>query len=219
LIDAAIQETLRSIQRAEATGSMDFLRLVDKLRQDVVLAVAQSEISPYTMGQVKAQITGILETYQSRFGDLLSTNQHRLFIKGLQLVDRAVGGADLRLAVPYLSEQTLGQVQRYGAELITGLMDYARQRISSEVSLAVLGQKPVEDVIKAIGRNLDDASVFGTVAARADIIFRTEVNRISNLATVERINQAKGQIPDLQGRTGVRNRRPTRPDASRGGSG
>jgi hypothetical protein len=193
-----ILDALAGIRQAENSGATEFLALVDKLRREVVLAIVQNNLSPVTMATVKGQVSSILQVYQTRFEALLSDNQRRMFVKGLTVVDKAVDAAGLHLSIPFLSERTLGQVQSYGAELISGLTDYARQRITSEISLAVLGQKSVDQVIQAIGTNLDNPSVFGSIANRADIIFRTEVARISSLATIERIDQAKTQIPDLQ---------------------
>lgn len=140
----------------------------------------------------------IIERYRSGMSEHLSINQRRLFVKGIQMLDAALKAGDVSIAVPYVSEQLLEQAREFGADLITGITDGARRNVAQQIDLAVLGQKPVNDVVKEIGRNLNDASVFGTVARRAETIFRTEVGRIGNMATLQRMKQVTAQVPDLQ---------------------
>ena len=78
-----------------------------------------------------------------------------------------------------------------------GLTNNALQNINNELDLAVLGQKSASEVIANIGKNLDDPSVFGTLAKRAQVIFQTEVKRIQNITTSDRISQSLQQVSDM----------------------
>ena len=203
---AAIQKAnMAYIQKAAqlaGSGGGDIRKIIDAWRQRVILTLVEAgEVSPLTGDLIKQRVNQINEEFKQKLESSLSENQRRLFVKGIQIVDKALEAGNIRAAMPYLSEQKLGFLQRYGAEHIKGLTDLARTKIATEIDLAVLGQKPQQDVINAIGKKLgDDASVFGTVQKRAEVIAMTEVNRINQMATVDRLKQAVGQVPDLKKR-------------------
>jgi uncharacterized protein with gpF-like domain len=100
--------------------------------------------------------------------------------------------------IPHLSNTVLEEVRRYSASLITALSGDARARIASTIDLAVLGQKSAVEAAVEIGRNLNDASVFGTIRRRAEIILRTEVNRMQATATAARMDQHHKSVPDMK---------------------
>lgn len=202
---AAIQKAneayIRKAQQLAASGGGDIRKIVDAWRQRVVLVLVEAgEVSPLTGDVIKQRINDINEQFRQKLEPVLSENQRRLFIKGIQLVDKALEAGNIRTAMPYLSEQKLQRLNQYGAEHIKGLADYAKSKIAQEIDLAVLGQKPQQQVIEAIGRKLDSASVFGTIARRAEVIVKTEVNRINQMATADRLKQVSGQVTDLKKR-------------------
>lgn len=197
-IERITKDALKQISQLKGDSTKEFVSIVDKMRQEVILAIAESgEINPITSSVLKQRMEQITKDYEAKFEQALSDNQRRLFIKGIQLVDKTVKAGDIMMGVAYLSEQKLELLKGYNAELVKGITDTARQRIAQEIDLAVLGQKPAGDVIRAIGRNLKDPSVFGTIAKRAEVIHRTEVNRIQEIGTADRIKQVSQQIPDL----------------------
>lgn len=197
-IDAQIRSILKTMDGIEDSGVKALIQKLEKLRHVIVQTIVETgELDANTSGRLKREIVEVMEQYRPGIEELLTSNQRRLFIKGIQMIDTVAKSADLTIAIPYLSEQVLDQVKEYSSDLVTGLTDYARRQITTQIDLAVLGQKPVNDVIKAIGQNLSDPSVFGTTAKRAEAIFRTEVNRIANISSVRRMNQVQNQIPDL----------------------
>lgn len=197
-IERITREALRQIDQMKAESTKEFLAIVDKMRQEMILAVAQaSEVNPVTSPGLKSAIERITREYETKFGAALTENQRRTFVKGIQVVDKTVKAGDIMLAVPYLSEQKLELLKGYNAELVKSITETARQKIAQEIDLAVLGQKPAGDVIAAIGKNLNSPSVFGTIAKRAEVIHRTEVNRIQEIATADRMKQVAIQVPDL----------------------
>ena len=191
---------LRRMDELERAGLKDIRSQINSFRQEVVLTLTEygDEITSSDLSGLKSRFDALAEKYNGPLTETLTENQRRLFVKGIQTVDDALESANLRVALPYLSEQTLNVAQEFGADLVTGLTDYSRSQITKQVRLGVMGQKPVSDIIKEIGRNLKNPSVFGTVGARAEAIFKTEVNRIANLASTERLEQAATQVTDLQ---------------------
>lgn len=197
-IDNEIKSALGAIDEAEKIGVNQFLKAVDTMREKILIAILEQDINPMTIEQIKSRINGITDTFNAQFKDLLSENQRRQFIRGIQVVDRAISSGNLRQAVPYLDEKLLNTLRNYGANLITNLTDDARKKIAQAIDLASMGEKPTWSTIREIGRNLKDPSIFGTIARRAETIMRTESMRISQLATVERIKQYQATIPDLK---------------------
>ena len=175
-----------------------FLADFDELRRQVVLDVAEhGQIDASSISQIRERVLSRIDQFLPRIQQHLSENQRRAFTRGIKTVDDALASSDIRVAVPFISETLLDQVKTYGADLVTGLTDYARKRIKDEMTLSMLAQKPVNDTIKAIGKSLTSPSVFGTVANRARTIFVTETSRISNYAAFERMKQVKEQVPEL----------------------
>jgi hypothetical protein len=177
----------------------DFLGIVNQMREQVILAIVQGgELDVLTVRQLKYRLAEIQRTYTERFQQFMSENQRRMFVKGIQVVDKAIETGSILKAVPYLSENTLNQAQLFSATLVTNLTAEAIQRVSTQLDLAVLAQRPAIQVVQEIGRNLNDASVFGTIRRRAEIIYRTEVNRIQSMASDERMRQFARTVPDLK---------------------
>jgi hypothetical protein len=201
-IQKANQQYIRRAEQLAGSGGGDIRKIVDDWRQRIIMLLVEAgEVSPLTSDVIKQRVNQINEDFKQKLEGSLSENQRRLFVKGIQIVDKALEAGNIRAALPYLSEQKLGFLQRYGAEHIKGLTEFARTKIATEIDLAVLGQKPQQDVINAIGKRLgDDASVFGSVQKRAEVIAMTEVNRINQIATADRLKQAAGQVTDLKKR-------------------
>ena len=194
-----IRNSLKLVNNLSNLSAKDFMRAVDEWRQKVILTVLETgDLNPITQDVIKQKIVEVNRQFEQKFEEQLSENQRRLFVKGIQTVDNALKGGNIQSAVPFLSEQKLEALKRYGAEHIKALTETARHRIAQEIDLAVLGQKSQQDLIEAIGRNLKSSSVFGTLAKRAEVIVKTEVNRINQIASADRLKQTSEQIKDLR---------------------
>jgi hypothetical protein len=201
MIKPNIDEFNRLINKIEETGVSQVQGIIEKWRRSVVYEIANS-------GNLDALSTEVLlnklkflnQSAQRELTGKLTENQRRLFIKGLQSVDKYLESGKLSVGLPYLSEHKLEQLQRYSADLVTGIIAEAQKNIGVQVSLGVMGQKSKDEIIQSIGSNLEDPSVFGTIAKRAQVVFQTEVKRTQNIATNDRIKQAATQIKDLKKR-------------------
>lgn len=192
------KELEQVISKLEANANSELLKKINTWRKSVVYELANAgKLDVLTLETLKLRINALNDTVKMELTKLLSDNQRRLFIKGLQLVDKILDKGGIFTAVPYLDERRLQHLQNYSADLITGLTEEAKKSINTEIQLGVLGQKSSTDITKAIGSNLTDASVFGTIAKRASIIYQTELKRIQNQSTIDRMKQVKGQVPDM----------------------
>ena len=197
-IEEVVRGILREIDLVKKNGMKDVLHLVDELRRGTVIALGDADVlTPSIADTVRARIAELIHQFEERVLVKMNEYQRRSFVRGIQLVDKSISAGNVRFAVPYLSQQTLEYLRNYNASLIKGISDLARERISQEITLGVLGQKPATDIIKAIGKNLDSPSVFGTISKRAETIYRTEIDRAHNLASQNRIKQIAPQLGDL----------------------
>ena len=88
--------------------------------------------------------------------------------------------------------------QRATVDLITDLGKDAAQNIKRQILLGANGGKTPFEVIEEVGRNLDDPSVFGTIANRAEVITRTEIGRVQSIATQVRQEEAAKVVEGLK---------------------
>ena len=198
-LDAQIRQTLRLARQFENAGAKEVKAILDQLRRQIVIRIVEAgEISPSLAAQIKEEVDRLMQQFSARLSQQMSANERRLFIKGVQSVDAAIKGAGLVVALPFVSEQILTTLAAYNADLITGVLEPARMAIRREIALGVMGQKPVTEIVKAIGRNLTSPSVFGTLYKRALAIYKTEMHRVQNEGANTRMTQAQQRVPDLR---------------------
>ena len=86
----------------------------------------------------------------------------------------------------------------FSAELITDITDETRNKINEQIRLGALGGKSPRQVMQEITRILGfkGRTVVGGIAARAETIARTEINRAYNVAAQ---SQAEASLVDVPG--------------------
>lgn len=87
-------------------------------------------------------------------------------------------------------------------ELIAGLTDWTTSRIMGEVRRGVLGVQSQMDTIKAIAHRLDEDGAplpraFHSVMHRAEVITRTETNRIGAAVQIQAAKDVEAATPGL----------------------
>ncbi len=200
-IERNIAAVMRDIDQRRNAGLREFRRMVDELRRQVVLAIVQdARLDQGMLDSIRGTLDQIMRTYNERIQQLMTEEGRRQFTRGIRVVDEAIRGAQLTVAMPYLSETVLDQAKEFRAELVTNLTNDTRSKVTEELQLAVLGQKPESDVVKAVGKNLRDPSIFGSVWARAQVIYNTEMARMQNVATERRLTQAAERHPGMKKR-------------------
>jgi hypothetical protein len=194
----ALEDIQSIIDQISKSGDAEIQQVVNEWRRQVVLMIAENEpLDTLTNEMLKARLNALSYQVRQNLVKRMTDNQRRLFVKGIQTVDKIIKEKGISHAVPFLSERKLEMLQKYSAEQVKGLTDNALRSITNELDLAVLGQKSASEVIANIGKNLNDASIFGTIAKRAQVIFQTEVKRIQNITTSDRISQSLQQVNDM----------------------
>lgn len=157
--------------------------------------------------------------FAARFGVALSEMQTEAARLGSELVigPLEAAGVQLDMGPAGLSGEAAMMLSTFRADLVQGITDEARRRISGEVASVVGGAKTPFEAMTAVGRNLTERNHFTTIAARARAIVTTEIGRAQAISTqgeMRRLQQT--EIPELRKRwlsSHVRDFRQTHLDA------
>lgn len=193
------------VKKADALDDIAVRRVMRILRDArgrvAAALVDASGFDLFHLNNIMDAITGAFEIFTRQYAIIMTEGQLTAFQTGIDLVDDPLiaGGLGSRVAaMPQLGELQLGIMQGFSADLITNLEKDALARINTQLQLSMLGEQTPFQAMKAIGRNLKDPSTFRTIAGRAEAITRTEINRVLNLTTEKRQEQAAEVLPRLK---------------------
>lgn len=207
---ARVQAIIRDVNDLTEDAVRRALDLAEETRRRVLAQLADLPPEAFTARHLAAlkeglerSIAELVRRYQTDVAGLLE-RAHELGIDlaedPLKAAAAAAPGAAIA-AVPGLVPRNLLEVlQGYSADLVTNLGAEARRRINGVISQAALGTVQPFDAMQQIAGALPDRSVFKTVAARAEAIYRTEVNRVFSVAAQARMNQMAERLPRLKKR-------------------
>lgn len=196
--DLAEAQVLRALGLAEQTRAQILARLADvpdgtfsarhlrALRQGVDDAIAD------LVRRYQGDVPGLLERAHELGIDLAE--------EPLKAAATAAPGVSFQAAGGLVSRTTLEVLQDYSADLITNLGDEARRKINGILAQSALGTLGPFEAIQAIAGSLPSGSVFRTVGARAEAIYRTEVNRVFSIAAQARMNEMGERLPHMKKR-------------------
>lgn len=143
----------------------------------------------YYLPRMREAVERAVEGFKLRYQSETKKDLDNAWKAGIDMVDSSLQYVGVALAVPELSRSALEILQGYSADLIKGLSADTIKKINNEIAMGVMGGKSIQEVMKAVGRNLDDPSIFGTIASRAETITRTEMGHVHSAARQARIEQ------------------------------
>jgi len=174
------------------------IRLLADARKEVAATVASTEWKAYHLPQMKAAIERAMQEFAGKYGTDLRDVQRGFWDQGMDLVDMPLREVGIIRAIPEIDTAMLSVLQDFSTDLVQGLGRDAIKKISQELSLGLLGEKQPYDVMKAVGRNLKDKSIFKSLAHRAETITRTEAGRVLEAAGQARKEAAATVVPGLK---------------------
>jgi hypothetical protein len=193
-----LQELIDKVGDLEDSKVEKVVQLLENARSEVAARVASTEWDMYYIPQLKEAVDRALTTFKQRYGSEQEVALNNMWNAGIDMVDSPLQFVGIRAAAPEISRSALEILQGYSADLIGGLTADAAKKINSEIALGIMGAKPVQEVMRAVGRNLDDPSVFGTIGSRAEAITRTEMARVNSAAREARAEGTAHNNPELQ---------------------
>ena len=187
-----LMDGVGKLQDKEVKRVMDIL---ETARKEIASRVAATEWDAYKLPQMTDAVEDAITTFQKRYLANQSDGLSNMYKAGIDMVDWPLAEVGLKFATPELSATALEVLQGFSADLIQGLGKDAIKKINAELTLGLLGDKPMFQVIQAIGRNLDDKGVLSTIASRAETITRTEMARVNSTAREARIKKTVEASP------------------------
>lgn len=187
-----VQGLIDKVGKLQDAEVKKVMAMLEAMRKEVAAMVATTEWKAYAIPQLRASIDRAVEAFRQRYQAAQGGALNNMWAAGIDMVDIPLSAAGFRLLGPEISRTALEIGQGYSADLIKGLTSDAIKKINGEIMMGIMGAKQPFDVMKAVGRNLDDPSVFRTIATRAEAITRTETAKINSAARQARIEGTVG---------------------------
>jgi Phage Mu protein F like protein len=191
-----VDQLIANYGKFEDAKATEMMRILEQVRQNVASAVASTEWDMYHIPQLKEAVNRAIEGLKQRFNADQKTTLRETWDMGVNAIDSPLQYVGVNLALPSLSMAALDILQGYSADLISGLSADALKNINSAITMGVMGGQSVSNVMKTVGRNLDDPSIFKTIAGRAEAITRTEMGHVHAAARQARAEQTVEANPE-----------------------
>lgn len=199
-IAAEIAKIIKDKNRAIKSGTKSMLEILEVLRTDVIKELGQTAVTEWDSYHLKQMLSSI-ENQISNFKVKSRAEAEGLLEEswgmGRNLVDVPLAEAGIYTGFR-LSTDVLDTLKDFTFHKIEGLSEAAWDKIRGELTLGVMGGKTPQEVAEAIGRNLEDPSIFGTIARRAEVITKTEMGRVFSTAAELRMEEAADHVAGLE---------------------
>ena len=192
------RELIKKANSLENDQVRSVIQILNAARKDVIVTIAESDWQAYRLPQMKAAIERVMAEFGDKYGVDLRDAQRDFFQLGVDFVDLPLRQVGVWTAIPEIDATVLSIMQGYSSDLVQGLSKDAVRQINQELTMGLMGQKSPYDVMKAVGTNLKDKSIFKSIAARAEAITRNECGRVLEMASQARREKAALVVPGLQ---------------------
>ena len=196
---ARMREALAQSKKLEGEALQRALALLKDAHKDVLGRITSAGASASSSGGFsRFQLNEVKRELEARLAELeraLATN-----VSGYQAVafDEGVKRADSMIQLATGTTQSLGAVDRtllgvaqnYSADLVKGLVDSQRARLTQILQRSVLGGLDMTEIVREIGRTINTGAA-KNATARALTIARTEILRMESVAQQSRFEQAR----------------------------
>ena len=197
---AFINELLKAIGRRDEATIRGVIEMLHEARMRIATNLMTAEgWDFYHLKNLQAIVERSLRRFQDELSQTLITAEEIAYQQGGLAVEEPLAQMGYRVSFADLSPYQLMVIQAYSADLIKGLVDDALNRINNTLALGILGEKSPFQIMKEITEILGEEKIkaIGGIAYRAEKIARTELSRISNMATFARQQDAAKHIPGL----------------------
>lgn len=203
--DKAVKYVQQRQAAATDAAARRMLRLVEEYRIKVAQYLATfsaGDWSLYRLSAIKRGISEITEWFYENSMRDMPEDLRKAFINGIYAADKPLEAGGYRVMLPYVPQKILEDSQELAAHLIKGLSVDMAQRVNTEISLGLLGQKSPWEVMKNLETFIpplkNRRGLIGSAFSRAETIARTEMGRVQNAALRDRVDQIAEKYPALK---------------------
>ena len=196
--DAAQRAFAMRITRLEDRAVRDLMARLEKTRSELAGEVMSTDWDRFSIPRMKRAVERAMAQFREEYKGVLDDATSEAWVIGDQALPEMVSSqVGSYVPFPSLDPAVLTVAQEMTGDLITDITADARGKIVGEIQRGLMGDRPITDVMRRVGRNLDDKGVFRDIADRAEVITRTETSRVYNIANHERDKQFSDMAPDL----------------------
>lgn len=195
-----VEGLLRDIERQDQATIRRVIGLLHEARMRIAQDLVTAEgWDLYHLRNLREMVARALREFESRYYAELAAQQGEAYRRGSAMITEPLRRMGYRLIPTDLSPYELMIIQGYSADLIKGLVGNALTRINTALTLGVLAEKSVLQVMQEITDILgvERLEAVGGFAYRAERIARTELGRVRNMATFARLREVAEAIPGL----------------------
>lgn len=199
-VNSEIKKILKEKDRKIRTGTQAVRGILSEVQKQVINEIGQAALGSWDayylkqmLNSIEYQIDNFAKRAKGKAGEILND----MWGAGQALIDTPLAAGGIWTGF-HLGTSVLDAMKDFAEHKISSLSDDAWYRIKSELSLGVLGGKTPQEVAKAIGKNLDDPSIFKSIAERAEVITKTEMGRVFSKATQLRMEEAVKHVDGLE---------------------
>lgn len=197
---AFIEDLLKAVGRRDEVTIRAVIEMLHEARMRIAADLMTAEgWDFYHLRNLQTIVERWLRRFQDELSRTLIAAEETAYRQGGLAVEEPLTRMGYRMPLGDLSPYQLMVVQAYSADLIKGLVDDALNRINNALALGILGEKSPFQIMKEITTILGEQELkaIGGISYRAERIVRTELARISNMATFARQQDAAKHIPGL----------------------
>lgn len=193
-----VEELIRKANGMEDDAVARAVKILGDARKEIAARVAETEWQAWRIQELKGAVERSMQEFAQKYSLDLRAAQRSFWDHGIDLVDLPLQEAGVVAVLPQIDASILSIMQDFSTDLVKGLSQDAVKKIQKEITMGLLGQKQPFEVMKAIGRNLDDPSIFKSIAARAETITRTECGRVLEMSSQARREAFAEKVPGLK---------------------
>jgi hypothetical protein len=162
------------------------------------LATHAEGLDAYRLRQLTERLAGVMDEFSERYQVALAPYQADAAALGRSLVAEPLVHSGLTFGVPEIPRRLVEATVDFQADLIQGLTDDARRKITQAIRLGAIEGKSPFEIMRAVAGSLEGPGAFASIAARAEAITRTEIKRVQAVAGQATLEASKRLVPDLQ---------------------
>lgn len=199
-VNSEIRRIIKEKDMAIRSGTQSMLDILKELQTQVLNETGKAALGSWDayylknlLGAIESQIDNFTVKAKAEAAGLLEDS----WGKGIAMVDVPLGSAGIYTGF-HISTSSLDVLKEFTFHKLDGLSAAAMDKIKAELTLGIIGGKTPAEVAAAIGKNLKDPSIFTSIAARAEVITKTEMGRVFSTANQMRMEQASEYVVGLE---------------------
>lgn len=153
--------------------------------------------NPFWLKRLQDAVGEVARDQAHTYGRDLGHFAPLAFDLGQDLVDGPVKALRFDFTAPRIRAADVGIAANWSPDLIRGMSDHARDVVAEQIRLSMMTGDPPQKLMKTLaGRITTDGTPFRSVQYRAELITRTEINRVHALGNQHRQLDFVRAFPD-----------------------